>query len=506
MKVFSVSQIQKLDQYTIVNEPVSSIDLMERASHAFVEHFIKEINRTSRIIIFAGPGNNGGDALAIARLLSWLNYQVIIYLFNPQNRLSPDGELNKTKLIQSASVVLNEFHSELPMIKINKGDILIDGLFGSGLNRPLTGLVLSLVHIINESEAKVYAIDIPSGLFGENNEGNLPYNKIVKATKTFTFQSPKLAFFMPDTSAYVGEWKVLDIQLHADALREFPSEYYLTEKEDIKSLIHKRGRFAYKNKYGHALIIAGSEGKMGAAILSSMAALRAGAGLVSSHIPARGESILQTAFPEGLVNLDSNSDVISDFLDLTLNNYASIGLGPGIGTRPETVNTIVSLFEYAFLPMVVDADALNIISENKHLKDFINHNMILTPHVGEFNRLAGDSKSDYSRLEKARDYASETKAIIVLKGAYTAVCLPDRTVHFNPTGNPGMATAGSGDVLTGIITGLLAQSYSLEEAAKIGVYIHGLAGDIAARKKSEYSLIARDIIDNLGEAYKELMD
>ena len=502
MKVFDVSQIREIDEYTIANESIDSICLMERASSEFVKAFAEEVSSDFKILVFAGPGNNGGDALAIARMLLKQNYRVEVYLYNPKQKLSPDCQINKKRLAHFIDAKFIEITESLPDIEIQDNDIIIDGLFGSGLNKPTDGIAAKIIHLINRSKAKVYSIDIPSGLFGEDNELNISENRI-KAYKTFTFQTPKLSFFFSENYQYIGDWKVLDIKLNEEIINRLPVQNFYLDKNEIRKILRKREKFAYKNQFGHALLAVGSKGKMGAAVLASKAVLKSGAGLLTVHIPARGEIILQTAFPEAMVELDKENDFISNVKDI--NRYSVIGIGSGIGTHEKTKEALTRIFSTTKVPLVLDADALNIIAENPEMKDKIPSGSLLTPHVGEFDRLVGKSDSSFSRLKKARQYAKETNCIVILKGAFSAICCPDGKIYFNSSGNPGMATAGSGDVLTGILTGLLAQSYSSEEAAQLSVFIHGLAGDIAA-KESEESLLAGDIIDCLGKAFRNCLN
>ncbi|MCL1937018.1 MAG: NAD(P)H-hydrate dehydratase [Candidatus Azobacteroides sp.] len=500
MKIFTTSQMRQLDQYTCCFEPIDSLSLMERASQKFTEAFVHEVSPDRRIFVFAGPGNNGGDALAIARLLAARNYFLEVYLFDSKDKLSIECKINKTQLLSLIPTHFFEISTKLPFIDINVNDIVIDGLWGSGLNKPITGLAADLIRLINQSGAKVYAIDIPSGLQGENNDENMP-SSIIKAFRTFTFHSPKLAFLLPDNAPYLGDWTVLDIGLHPEGVRQLQTPFYFTEKEDVRPMIRQRNRFAYKNNFGHALLAAGSRGKIGAAVLAAKACLKIGAGLVTVHLPACGEIIVQTAVPEAMIKIDKEKDCISD---VEPESFSSVGIGPGIGTSLSTQLALEKILRQSKKPLILDADALNIISQRREWMKLIPENSILTPHVGEFDRLVGKSSSAYERLEKARMLATELSSILILKGAFTAVCLLDGTVHFNSSGNPGMATAGSGDVLTGILTGLLAQSYAPEEAALLGVFLHGRAGDKAAEKLSQQSLIAGDIIDHLGESFVNL--
>ena len=498
MKIFSTSLIRELDNYTIEKEPINSIDLIERASMKFVETLKKEVSNQQRVFVFAGPGNNGSDALSIARLLSLENYSVECFLFNPKDELSADCETNKLKIPSIPTIAFHEIKGSFSPPEIDPEDIVIDGLFGSGLNKPLMGGFASLVNFINNTGAKIYSIDIPSGLFGEDNFLNAKAT-IIKAYKTLTFQFPKLAFLLPDSGVYVGKWEVLDIGIHPEAIDQQDTPYYYTEKQNISPLLHKRSPFAYKNTFGHSLIIAGSKGKMGAAVLCAKSCLRSGSGLVTTHLPECGEAIMQTAFSEAMVVTDTENDFISQIHDIA--TYSAIGIGSGIGTNEATALALKELLFQTPKALVLDADALNIISSHKEWMEFIPADSILTPHIGEFDRLVGVSNSSFERLEKAQELASQLKSIIVLKGTYTAICSPGGEIYFNSSGNSGMATAGSGDVLTGIITGLLTQNYSSLNAAKVGVYLHGLAGDIASEKHSQEGLIASDIIDNLGMAF-----
>ncbi|MDO4755987.1 MAG: NAD(P)H-hydrate epimerase, partial [Parabacteroides sp.] len=403
IKIFSTDKVRVLDQYTIQNEPISSIDLVERAATAFTREFCCRYSKNNRVIVFAGQGNNGADALAIARLLTEAGYRVESFLFNPTMQLSPDCEQNKERLLQMNNVKFTEvargnFHAP----ELGKLDIVIDGLFGSGLNRPLTGGFAGIVNYINQSESTVVSIDIPSGLFGEDNSKNDP-NAIIQADLTLSFAFPKLAFFFPENADYVGEWKVLNILLHPDGIANTPTYFALIEEGDIADVFQPRNRFSHKGNYGHSLLIAGSRGKFGAAVLSAKGCLHSGAGLLTVHIPQRGEQILQTAFPEAMVELDPNMEHFSSIA--STQSYAAVGIGPGLGTHPETAKALENLLQSSEKPLVIDADALNLIAANPHLLGHIPAHSILTPHPKEFDRLAGESSDAYERLQKAKDFA-----------------------------------------------------------------------------------------------------
>jgi NAD(P)H-hydrate epimerase len=504
-KIFETSKLKEIDRYTIENEPISAIDLVERAASVFVSEFCRRfVSRRNHIYVFAGQGNNGADALAIARMLIEKGYHVFTYLINPLNRLSPECEENRRRLKERDDKQYVEVGSPFIPPLLRRQDIIIDGLFGSGLNNPLEGGFARIVDYINQSESTVVSIDIPSGLFGEDNRNN-HLQGIIQADLTLTFEFPKLSFLLPENADFVGEWKALPVGLHPDALQNTKSPYGLIEDEDIAALIRKRERFAHKGNFGHALLIAGSRGKMGAAVLSAGSCMRSGVGLLTVHVPGRGELLLQTALPEVMTEADADPDFVTELPDLSA--YNVIGIGPGLGVNDRTMAVVDSLFDAAGeRPIVLDADALNIVAANSELLHRLPRGTIVTPHPKEFDRLAGESENAYERIRKARAMAAEQKIYVILKGAYTAVCMPSGKVFFNTSGNPGMATAGSGDVLTGILTGLLAQGYSPEESTVMAVYIHGLAGNLAAANLSEESLIAGDITAMLGKAFKQMHD
>ena len=499
MKIFPTKDIAKIDQYTIEKEPISDIDLMERASLTVVDYIVNSTYIKGKIAVFCGPGNNGGDGLAVARLLAQIEerFQVSAFIHSFDKELKGSSLTNLNRLIKQQKVNIQYLNEENQLPVLESFALIIDALFGSGLNRPLDGFSAKVVNFINDQQADVLSIDIPSGLMGENNGS---YESIIKANKTITFQFPKLSFMFPENENYVGDWIITDIGLHKNAIEGFPSKFNILDDIFIKSLIKKRTKFSHKGSFGHSLLISGSYGKMGAAILASKACLRSGTGLLTTHIPRTGYQIIQTAVPEAMVSTD-DSDLM--FTDINLSSKIdAIGIGPGIGQKVNTQRGLKRLIENLKTPSVFDADALNILSENKEWIDLLPENSILTPHPKEFERLTKINESGYAAMDTAMNFARKHKLIIVLKGAHTIIVDTEGSVWFNTTGNPGMATAGSGDVLTGIILGLLAQSYKAIDAARIGVYIHGLAGDIAAARHGNESLIASDIVDNLGEAFK----
>ena len=501
MKLFKTSQIKEIDQYTIQHEPIDSFTLMKRASCAFVDALFPFLGKGRRICLFAGPGDNGGDALVIARMLLEAGQIVRVFLIHPQNRLSPNCEKAKAELLAAFPDSLTET-DEVEKINLVPADYVIDGLFGSGLNRSLEGIFAKTVSLINESGATVFSIDIPSGLFGEDNRLN-DKETIVHADYTFSFQIPKLAFLLPENESLVGKFSILDIGLHPQALQDFPSSYYFTEEKDIRAILRPRRRFSHKGDYGHALLIAGSYGMMGAAVLAAKACLRSGCGLLSTAIPREGYEIMQISVPEAMVRFATENEktlINTDWLLNEKNEFSAIGIGPGLGLGEAAHNTLSALLSCK-IPMIIDADALNRLALSPELLQLLPQGAVLTPHPKEFDRLVGASSSGYERLQKQLVFSQTRQVTVVLKGAYTGVTFPDGRCFFNSTGNPGMATAGSCDVLTGIILSLLAQKYTPEEAALAGVYIHGLAGDLAAETFSQPGMMAGDIVRLLGEAF-----
>lgn len=501
MKLFTTKQIALIDKYTIENEPIADIDLMERAALQISHRLVKKYSTEHKLVFFAGPGNNGGDALAIARQMADLDYLCEVFILDSGKELKGSPAINLQRLQEQGKVKVSRLSDENQFPEFSASDIIIDGLFGSGLTRPLEGLAAAVVRRINQTENTVVAIDIPSGLMGEDNTGNTGEN-IIQADFTLTFQFPKISFLFPENEKYTGQWEVLPIGLHPAGIEKTPSNFSYIEADEIRTIFPKRSKFAHKGTFGHALLIAGSFGKMGASVLASRACLRAGAGLLTTHVPHLGYPVIQTAVPEAMASIDQHDYTFTEFPDLK--NFTAVGVGPGIDKKSNTRKALCELLEKTEIPLVIDADGLNILSENKAWLEKLPANAVLTPHPGEFRRLVGEWENSWQRLQMQIQFSVEHRVVVVLKGAYTTISTPGGKVYFNSTGNPGMATAGSGDALTGVILGLLAQRISAEDAAVAGVYIHGLAGDMAAARKSQVSLIAGDIVDALGEAFLAL--
>ncbi|HOW24911.1 MAG TPA: NAD(P)H-hydrate dehydratase [Bacteroidales bacterium] len=498
MKILPIEKVRQGDSYTIENEPISDIDLMERAAQALKEWFISHISKDLIIKVFCGSGNNGGDGLALARLLNTSGYHVEACVLKSGQKLSPACQVNYDRLFKKSGVRIYDLTEEDDFPEISGEDIVVDAIFGSGLSRPVKGFPAGLIRHINKNNAVVIAVDVPSGLFCDETNSQNP-GAIIEADVTLTFQFPKYAFLFAENFKYVGLWEVLPIGIHEDFIREVEVDNYLIELGDCRSIYKPRVKYAHKGHFGHALLVAGSYGKMGAAVLASKACLRAGAGLLTTHIPVRGYSVLQTAVPEAMVSIDTSECAFSGMIELS--NFNAIGVGPGIGTKEETQKALKLLIQGAETSLLFDADAINILATNKTWLSFLPKHCIFTPHPKEFERLVGKSTSDFDRIQLQREFSFRYQSYIILKGAHTSISCPDGRCYFNSTGNPGMATGGSGDVLTGVILGLLAQYYHPKEASILGVYLHGLAGDIAMEKRGMESMIASDIMDNLGEAF-----
>jgi hydroxyethylthiazole kinase-like uncharacterized protein yjeF len=501
MKLFRNDQIKQIDESTIKGEPITSIDLMERAAGQLLRWYLTKFDRSCRVYIFVGPGNNGGDGLALSRMLASNRYDTEVHYVDFTEKTSGDWKINLARLKTETNVAVNYLTvvGQLPVI--SSRDIIIDAIFGTGLTRPVEGLAGEVIKYINRSDATVISIDIPSGLFCEDNTLN-NYEYVISADYTLSFHFPKLSFMFAENAYYLGEWVVLPIGLDDNAIRNTFSPYKLLENSSVERLLKTRKKFDHKGTFGHGLLFSGSIGKMGAAVLGARAALRTGLGLITCHVPVSGVIIVQSAVPEAMVQPDRNERHISEIANTDA--FTAVGIGPGIGTEPECQRVLHRLLEESRKPVVIDADALNILSLNKEWLSLIPEGAILTPHPKEFERLAGESENSFHRLNKQIEFSKEHKCIIVLKGAHTSVSTPEGNVFFNSTGNPGMATAGSGDVLTGIILSLLAQDYSPENAAITGVYLHGMAGDIAAEESCFESIIATDIINCIGKAFNRI--
>lgn len=500
MKILSAQQTREADAQTISEEKIASEELMERAARAFVGWFENKFTPECPVCIFSGPGNNGGDGLAVARLLHQCLFDVQLYLVNDGSQTSPDFQLNLERLPHE--VPPHHIHSKTDLPTLPDKACVIDALFGTGLSRPVTGLYAEVINWLNEQSNCTVAIDIPSGLYTDKQtpaEG-----AIVQADHTVSFELPKLAFFLPQHEQYVGEWHTVPIGLSPAYLAEAKSNFqYVTQKE-MQGLLKPRSKFSHKGTYGHALLLCGGYGKIGAAVLAARACLRGGVGLLTVQTPAIGYDVLQTAVPEAMLIPDNNRKHLSR-LPESMEKFNAIGIGPGIGTERLTKTLLGQLLATTDLPLVIDADAINLIASSEKLKAQLpKGRVIFTPHPKEFERLTCKSKNEYERLEDLREFCRVYQCYMVLKGSHSAIATPEGDIYFNTTGNAGMATGGTGDVLTGILTALVAQGYTLKEACLLGVYLHGLAGDLAKETVGEISMIASDVIQHLPQAFQHL--
>ncbi|MEZ3564810.1 NAD(P)H-hydrate dehydratase [Muribaculaceae bacterium Isolate-110 (HZI)] len=504
MKIFNTENIRKIDRITIEEEGVSSQELIRRVAEGVAGEIIGRWSPSTPVVIFAGSGNNGADALVVGRLLLEAGFYPRILLFNFKgNSLSRDCDIAKRELLSTGYNGLMEIIDRAELPSLTPDHLVIDGLFGSGLRDPLEGGFMMLARNISESGATVISIDVPSGMFGEWNARVIGRN-VVHATLTMAIQFPRLSFFLGDNAELVGKWKVIDIGLSNRAIMETPTKYFYVERDEVRAVLKPRKPFSSKSDYGHALLFAGCYGMAGAAVMAARGALRSGVGKLTVHSARAAFPVIQSQVPEALFSADRHENVISDMSARF--NCSAIGVGPGIGTNDATRGAFETLVKSYKRPLVIDADALNAIAKNQTILDHIAPGSILTPHAGEFDRIFGTQTSDEGRLLKAVEVSHRYKLLIVLKGRYTATVRPDGKVFFNSSGTPAMATAGSGDVLTGIITSLLAQGYKPETASVAGVYIHGLAGEMAAETQGEYGTTAMDIASCVGRAVKAIME
>lgn len=500
MKVLTAKQFAEADKKTLEVQEISSEDLMERAATLVFDEIHKRLQGAPvPIKIFCGIGNNGGDGLVIARHLVQHGYNVQVYVVNYTDKRSEDflNNYEKLKEITNQWPALIKGTTDFPNIEI--GDFVIDAIFGIGLNRPIEGWMKDLIKHINASDAFVLSVDMPSGLFADEAAKDL--EAIIDAAYTLSFQSSKISFFLPDTLDKIGDLQVLDIGLDREYLSSISTAPFLIGKEEAIKLYIPRKKNSHKNDFGHCLIAGGSYGKIGSVLLSATSALRTGAGLCTFYIPQCGYQIAQNGLPEAMVLTDANEKILTSFpKDFSAD---VICFGMGTGTADKTLDTLKMCLESSKNPMVVDADGLNLLSKNKKLLKLVPENSVLTPHPGELKRLIGAWGDDFEKLEKAKKFSKKYKVLLVIKGAYTFI-IDRNEVYINSSGNPGMATAGSGDVLAGVIAGLISQKYSPIAAAILGVYLHGLSGDIVAKKVGYQGLISGDIAKNMGKAFVEL--
>ncbi len=498
MKLFSREQIYAADKFTIEKQEISSDILMERAAVQIFNWIHTRMQGAPvKIHLFCGIGNNGGDGIALARHLQEHGYDIAVYVVNYSKTRSKDFLLNLERL--KARKIWPEFlDADCQFPAIGRDDIIVDAIFGIGLNRAPDAWVVKLMDHLHQTEAFILSVDIPSGLYTDRVPADK--NTVIKANFVLSFQTPKLVFFLPETGMYLDQWEVLDIGLDPEYLMNTETDYELIGKHDVLPFYIPRQKFSHKGTYGHALIVGGSKGKIGAVTLASKACLNSGAGLVTAYIPQCGYVPLQTSLPEAMV-LTGGENMISKIeFDIV---PSVIGIGVGLGTNADTVKALADFLGKNKTPLVIDADGLNILAKHKALLKKLPSQSILTPHPKELKRLVGKWKDDFDKLKKIRAFSKKHNCIVVVKGAHSITVYADKA-YVNTSGNPGMATAGSGDALTGIITGLIAQGYEPLKATVFGVYLHGKAGDIAVEETGYQALTASKIIDSIGMAYIDL--
>lgn len=496
MKIFTAEQIQKGDQYTIEHEPVLSIQLMERAAEACVNWISENCKNHRNFALFCGSGNNGGDGFAIARMLYQKGFDIDVFT-NSRAKFSSDAQINFRDLKEISGITVREF-KEAKDYRFDSRTVIIDALFGTGLSRPLEGELKDLIGLLNTKSNIKISIDLPSGLFADSVS---PENAIIfQADYTLSFQLWKKTFLHPETGKFAGKVRILDINISEDYMAETETENFVINNKAVKQIFRPRQEFSHKGTYGKAIIVGGSYGKIGAAVLSTKAALKTGAGLTFTLAPKCGYEILQASNPEAMF-IEGGTDLISH---IEIDEKAVYGIGPGLGTGEETVKAFLDFLKNHAKPLVLDADALNMISQDPKNIKLIPENSIITPHPKEFERLFGATENSFKRVELAKAKAKEHHLYIVLKDHHTQVVTPEGKVFYNITGNSGLAKGGSGDILTGIITSFSAQNYSQEEAAILGVWFHGRAAEFASEKYSRESMLPTDVIHEFGNVFTEL--
>jgi NAD(P)H-hydrate epimerase len=510
MIIFSNDEIRRIERQTIEQEGITSLQLIELGGEAIAGEITARWRQNVRIVVFAGWGNNGAEALETSRQLALHGYRPEVYLVNVGDRITLECKVSRDRILQNQELPIDfteiTGRERFQFPDLDSDTVVIDGLFGSGLDRALPVSIQTMVRSINQSGAKVVSIDVPSGLFCDWNS-HVSRENMIHATLTLTLGAPRLAFMIEDNAEVVGEWKLLDVGLSHQAIRSMPNTYYIVQRSLVRQYLPQRSPFASKADFGSALLFAGSQGMWGASVLAARGALRAGAGKVTVHSAAWGLPIIQTGAPCAMFRSDTNAQFITKMDDLT--GYDAIAVGPGIGTAEPTIDALEAFLKVRNAqskPVILDADALNCIAKRPILLNYIPTLSVITPHAGEFDRIFGEQPSHEARLRKAIEMARYHEIIIVLKGHYTAIVRPDGKVMFNSSGCAAMATPGSGDVLTGIMAGLMAQGIKPEKASFIACFVHGVAGELAAIEHGDYGVTAEDIAQNIGRAIVQITD
>ncbi len=498
--ILTAEQIKKADAYTIKHEPIASIDLMERASKACVSWIEKNIQGKRSFKVFCGTGNNGGDGLAICRLLLEKGHEVQPFIIRHNKKMSTDASRNEARLMQKDISLVRNIYQINDLAPIESNDIVIDALFGIGLNKEVKGLAAHVIDYINESMAEVIGIDMPSGMLADHPSQH--FQSIIKADHTLSFQTYKQAFLYNENQYWLGDIHLLNIGLDQSYLQSLDRTHRFYDHTFCLSKLRHRDSFSHKGNFGHALLIAGQKGMMGAAILSAKAAMRSGLGLCTAYLPGIGLPVMHSTVPEVICMASEKENYISGLPDLK--KYKAIAIGPGIGNDDKTVQTLSDLLSISPVPLIIDADAINLLATHQELFPKIPELSVLTPHPKEFDRLCGKSSSDFERNEKQIAFAQAHKVYVLIKGKNSCIACPDGTCYINTSGNAGMATAGTGDVLSGILLALMAQGYTPNDAVLMAVNIHGLAGDFALEEKGMHAMMAGDLIDQLPVVFKSL--
>jgi len=503
MKILSPEQLKIVEKETAAKQNIEMIDLMKRAATAVFDQIkLKHEISNTDFVIFCGSGNNGGDGLVLSRLIKNGGSNPKVYLLKSEN-YSTDNLTNQKKLKETGVEI--ECFDEHTDFDFSKQPVVIDAIFGYGLNRPVEGGLKKVIEKINHSKCQIISVDLPSGMFCDRL--NSSEDSIVQSDLCLTFDSPKLSMLLPENSKNIRDFEILDIGFDRNSIESQSTDFYFTDSDSVSSLKKLRDRFGYKYNYGNLLVIGGSQGKMGAVFFSAKAAMRCGAGLVTAYIPKCGSSVLQSLFPEAMLMTDFSDDKIIGFPKI--NRFDTIAIGPGLGTDERTeygFEQFLSENEFENEKIIIDADGINLLSKNRNLLKILPENTIITPHDKELERLVGSWNDSIEKFEKIKNLTREFGLIVVSKGAFSQIHTPDGKTYFNSTGNPGMATAGSGDVLTGMIAGLLGRGYEPKDAAILGVYLHGLCGDLAADEMGEESLIATDLIDFIPTAFQKTFE
>ena len=498
MKILTAEQIREADRYTIENEPVASIDLMERAAAACSQRIADLVKPSAEIHLYCGMGNNGGDGLAITRQLLEKKYKCTAFLVKFRDKMSPDAAGNLQKLSEHFPDSLMEIKDASGFFPPNDA-VAVDALLGTGGTDRGGGILEESIRYINKSYKQIISIDLPSGMLPDGGQKGQP---IIRSTLTLTFQLPKMSLLLPENGPFAGRFEILDIGLSSRAIEEASSKRHYVTAADVATLLRPRSRFSHKGTFGHALLLAGSRGKTGAALMAAEACLRSGAGLLTVHSTPGTLAALTVRLPEAMGSEDDHSEMITQ-VDHP-ENYHAVAFGPGTGTSDDTAVVLKKILQHGVQKLVIDADGLNILAENKTWLEFLPPAAILTPHTGEWARLAGKAADDHERIKHLLEFAYRHNCIVILKGAHTCIAMPDGNLFFNSSGNPGLAKGGSGDALTGVILGLLASGYTPPQAAIIGVFLHGFAADLCRESMAEESMLANDVISHLGKALQAL--